>query len=83
MSPSFQDTVVRHQVTRGERPTLPAEAQDAISEDSIAADLAEAMQACWLQEPRQRPTFAAISAKLLGQAQTLHRQEYSRAASRQ
>ena len=77
--------MVRDQVKRGERPTLPAEAQDAISEDSIAADLAEAMQACWVQEPRQpRPTFAAISAtKLLGQAQTLHRQEYSRAASRQ
>ena len=74
--------MVRDQVKRGERPTLPAEAQDAISEDSIAADLAEAMHACWVQEPRQRPTFAAISVKLLGQAQSLQRQEYSRAASR-
>ena len=74
-SAANQDHVVRVLVERGERPTLPAEAQDAAADNPIAADLAEAMQMCWVQEPRQRPTFAAMSTKLLGQAQLLRRQE--------
>ena len=74
---------MRDQVKRAERPTLPVDAQDAIAEDATAADLAEAMRACWAQEPRQRPTFAAISAKLLGKAQLLRWQDGNRGAAPQ